>query len=119
MIALAAALALFAAQEPGATVDDYTLQRQRIAALIADGDCAGAHGAAFVLADRSLLEWVEGACGMGAFDIARWDRYLPGALEGMFTEAQMRTARSIARGEPQPPVSTEPYEPAPDATPGD
>lgn len=119
MIVLAAALALIAAQEPDVTVDDRTLQRQRIAALIAEGDCAGAHGAAFVLADRHLLEWVEGACGMGTFDILRWDRYLPGSLEGMFTDAQLRRARSLGRGEPPPPLSTDPYVPAPDKTPGD
>ena len=117
MIALAAALAVFAGQEAGTTVDEYAQRRQRIAALIADLDCDGAHGAAFVLADRPLLEWVESICPMGAFDIVRWDRYLPAEFAGMFTEAQLRSARALVLGD-EPLVSTEPYEPTRDAKPG-
>ncbi len=116
MIAFAAALAVFAGQQSGTTVDETAQRRQRIAALIADLDCDGAHGAVFVLADRPLLEWVESICPMGAFDIVRWDRYLPAEFAGMFTEAQLRSARALVLGD-EPLVSTEPPEQAPDAMP--
>lgn len=111
MIALAAALAVFASQEAGVTVEESAQRRQRIAALIADLDCDGAHGAVFVLADRPLLEWVESICPMGAFDIVRWDRYLPVEFAGMFTEAQLRSARALVLGD-ESLVSSEPSEPA-------
>lgn len=118
MIALAIALAVFASQQSSTTVDEDAQRRQRIAALIADLDCDGAHGAVFVLADRPLLEWVESICPMGAFDIVRWDQYLPAEFAGMFTEAQLRSARTLVLGD-EPLVSTEPYEPTRDAKPGD
>lgn len=109
MIIALTAIALLTGQQDNA---DVMVERsQRLAALIADGDCAGAHGAVFVGGDRAMLEWVERACPMGSTDVARWDEYRPADIEGMFTPAQIRTARALARGE-EVPVSTEPYDPA-------
>lgn len=113
MIAFAAALALFSAQEAVPTDDSYRHQRQRLAALIAEGDCEGAHGAVFVLGDRRLLEWVETMCPLAALDLVRWHSHLPSEIDGMYTDAQVRAARALANGE-EVPVGEEPYDPRPE-----
>lgn len=119
MIALAAALAMIAGQDAAAEADAMTARAERMVELIVSGDCAGAHGAVFIYGNRADLENVERYCPMSNSDIVRWDEFRPGDLAGMFTDAQLRRARSIARGEAQPSVSTGPYTPAPDEAPGE
>lgn len=111
MIALAAALTLISGQDVAAEADAMTARAERMVELIVTNDCAGAHGAVFIFGNRQDLENVERYCPMGTSDIVRWDEFRPSEIAGMFTDAQLRRARSIARGEPQPPVSTEPYDP--------
>lgn len=96
----------------------YASQRRRVMALIADDDCSGAHGAVFVMGDRPMLELVESVCPMGALDVARWDRYNPDQLVGMFTDAQIRASRAIADGEDVKEGASSPSDqddPAPDS----
>ena len=111
MIALALAAALISGQDAASEAEFMTARAERMVELIVTGDCTGAHGAVFIYGARQDLENVERYCPMGTSDIVRWDEYRPSEIAGMFTDAQLRRARSIARGEPQPPVSNEPYDP--------
>lgn len=77
----------------------HSNERRRVMALVAAGDCDGAHGAVFVMADRPMFELVESVCPVGILEVLRWYDYNPDQSEGMMTEAQLRTARQIASGE--------------------
>jgi hypothetical protein len=97
-----AAMAVQTAPLPALEDSDYPLQRRRVMALVAQGDCDGAHGAVFVMADRAMLDLVEGVCPMGTRDVLRWDMWNPDEFAGMFTDAQIAASYRLAAGEELP-----------------
>lgn len=101
------AMSTQAVPPPGLDDATYARQRRRVMALVADGDCSGAHGAVFVMADRPMLELVESVCPMGALDVARWDTWNHDEFVGMATEAQIATSHRIADGDDVPVVEGE------------
>lgn len=57
------------------TADDIQhSQRRRVMTLVREGDCAGAHGAVFVMGDGEMFDLVESQCPVAGSDLERWYR---------------------------------------------